>query len=100
MSIGNQVNRAIELYLGWPAASIPLRDQAAVVTEFGPVRGPELEMQVHDLIHEMGRIPIDWQALTVTTASSFVRSELASLHPELNESSLDALAWTFRWAWR
>ena len=77
-----------------------MRDRSSLVNDCGTEEGGRLEQEVRDLVHEMGRIDVDWSVHSLASASNMARSIMQARHPTLSESALQALAWDFSFEWR
>jgi hypothetical protein len=96
----NEISNAVILFLGFGSASLPRRDHARLVQEFGTTQGTAIGSQVVALVDEVSKIQVDWSKHSPESAGDTVRTEMHARHPDLSDAALRALAWKFTFDWR
>lgn len=86
-------------YLQARTAASPQADEDAVLAVAGP-DGAALLERVETVVSESLAVAVDWDVLSLGDAGRHAAAETGRHHPELSAEALDAIAWSFTFAWR
>lgn len=99
-AVDEDLTRAVVLWTGRGTRSWPHRDDAALVQEFGEIRGLDLLLVLRRLeadfySSEAHLTEPDLQAMTDRASNEF-----RSRHPDAPSQLVDALAWCYSFDWK
>jgi hypothetical protein len=100
MVMSDPINEALVLYTGYGSSPFPRAKTPHLVARFGDVEGNELKLRILSLLEELQQ-PIE--GLDRRSKKSITERAIEQLrprHPELDESGLKALAWTYAFGLR
>jgi hypothetical protein len=98
--MSDPINEALVLYTGYGSSPFPRAKTPHLVARFGDVEGNELKLRILSLLEELQQ-PIE--GLDRRSKKSITERAIEQLrprHPELDESGLKALAWTYAFGLR
>jgi hypothetical protein len=99
-AMSDPINEALVLYTGFGNSPFPRAKTPHLVQRFGEAEGTELKQRILGLLEELQQ-PVD--ALEKRSKKSLTERAIEQLqpkHPELDESGLKALAWTYSFGLR
>jgi hypothetical protein len=89
------VSEAIVLWTGWGRAPWPHWDESRLVDHFGRDKARELVPVVRRLAAEFYESDARLFAADLVTMGDEAAARFRSLHPDLTEESVEALAWCY-----
>jgi len=98
--MSDPINEALVLYTGFGNSPFPRAKTPTLVARFGENEGAELKQRILGLLEELQQ-PVE--ALDRRSKKSVTERAIEQLHPnhpELDESGLKALAWTYSFGLR
>lgn len=95
----DDINEAIVLYTGFGKSPFPRARSNDLVTRFGPEAGAELKARILGLMEELGQTVLDEKRSKKSVTERAIE-QLHPRHPELDDTGLKALAWTFSFGLR
>jgi len=98
-AVGDDINDAIVIYTGFGKSPFPRARSNDLVTRFGPEQGGQLKLRILELMEELGQ-PITDEKRSKKSVTERAIEQLRPRHPELSETGLKALAWTFSFGLR
>jgi hypothetical protein len=98
-AVGDDINEAIVLYTGFGVSPFPRARSNDLANRFGPEQGGQLKLRILELMEELGQ-PILDEKRSKKSVTERAIEQLRPRHPELDESGLRALAWTFSFGLR
>lgn len=99
-TMSDPINEALVLYTGFGTSPFPRAKTPHLVQRFGESEGTELKQRILGLLEELQQ-PID--GLEKRSKKSLTERAIEQLqprHPELDDSGLKALAWTYSFGLR
>lgn len=94
------INEALLIYTGYGASSFPRARTPQLVARFGEDEGGALKQRILDLLEELQQpVPVDGKRSRKSVTEQAIE-HLRPRHPELDDSALKALAWTFAFGLR
>lgn len=99
-AMSDPINEALVLYTGFGTSPFPRAKTPHLVQRFGANEGAELKERILGLLEELQQ-PID--GLEKRSKKSLTERAIEQLHPkhpELDDSGLKALAWTYSFGLR
>ncbi|MBZ5739226.1 hypothetical protein [Nocardioides mangrovi] len=96
----HELSSAIVAYLGWGTSPRPGAHESAVAACARSSSPGGLVDRVRAIVAESLAVPVDWESLSLADAGRAVAAGMGARHPELDQPALDALAWSFTYAWR
>ena len=95
----DDINDALVIYTGYGKSPFPRARGGDLLTRYGAERGAELKARILALMTELGQ-PILDEKRSKKSVTERAIEQLRPRHPELDESGLKALAWTFSFGLR
>jgi hypothetical protein len=100
MPMTDPINEALVLYTGFGSSAFPRAKTPHLVQRFGQEDATALKRRILDLLEELQQ-PIDGlEKRSKKSVTERAIEQLRPRHPELDESGLKALAWTFSFGLR
>lgn len=100
MAMSDPINEALVLYTGFGSSPFPRAKTPHLVQRFGSDEGNALKQRILELLEELQQ-PIDGpEKRSKKSVTERAIEQLRPRHPELDESGLKALAWTFAFGLR
>lgn len=96
----DDLNDAIQLYVGIGTSQFPKEDDVKVIDQFGAEAAQPLVAGVRSVIDDLQKVQPDWERHTLVSASHWAVEQVSMNHPELTEKSKVALEWLYSWWWR
>jgi hypothetical protein len=98
--MSDPINEALLIYTGYGSSSFPRARTPQLVSRFGETEGSELKQRILLLLEELQQpVPTDGKRSRKSVTEQAIE-QLRPRHPELDESALKALAWTFAFGLR
>lgn len=95
----DDINDAIVIYTGFGKSPFPRARSNDLVARFGAAEGAELKARILALMEELGQ-PILDEKRSKKSVTERAIEQLRPNHPELDDTGLKALAWTFSFGLR
>ena len=95
----DDINDALVIYTGFGKSPFPRARSADLVTRYGSELGADLKARILALMEELGQ-PILDEKRSKKSVTERAIEQLRPRHPELSETGLKALAWTFSFGLR
>jgi hypothetical protein len=95
----DDINEALVLYTGYGKSPFPRARGADLATRFGAEQGAELKARIVALLEELGQQVLDEKRSKKSVTERAIE-QLQPKHPELDETGLKALAWTYSFGLR
>jgi hypothetical protein len=95
----DDINEALVIYTGYGKSPFPRARSNDLVTRFGPEQGSELKSRILALMEELQQ-PIHDEKRSKKSVTERAIEQLRPRHPELDETGLKALGWTFSFGLR
>lgn len=95
----DDINDALLLYTGYGKSPFPRARSNDLVTRFGAEQGAELKARILALMEELGQPILDEKRSKKSVTEKAIE-QLRPRHPELDETGLKALAWTYSFGLR
>jgi hypothetical protein len=100
MVMSDPINEALILYTGFGNSPFPRAKTPQLVARFGEAEGAELKQRIVGLLEEL-QLPIEGlEKRSKKSLTERAIEQLSPKHPELDESGLKALAWTYSFGLR
>lgn len=100
MAMSDPINEALVLYTGFGSSAFPRAKTPHLVQRFGADEGNALKQRILELLEELQQ-PVDGpEKRSKKSVTERAIEQLRPRHPELDESGLKALAWTFAFGLR
>jgi len=100
MIMNDPINEALILYTGFGSSPFPRAKTPVLVARFGELAGAELKQRIAGLLEELQQ-PVDGlEKRSKKSVTERAIEQLSPRHPELDESGLKALAWTYSFGLR
>lgn len=96
----DDLNDAIQRYVGLGASPYPKEDEARVVDHYGVEAAQSLMSDILSIIADLQKIQPDWEKHTLISGSQWAVEQLSAKHPELTGKSKAALEWLYSWWWK
>lgn len=98
--MSDPINEALLIYTGYGSSTFPRARTPQLVKRFGEAEGSELKHRILILLEELQQpVPLDGKRMRKSVTEQAIE-QLRPRHPELDESALKALAWTFAFGLR
>lgn len=98
--MSDPINEALVLYTGFGSSPFPRAKTPHLVQRFGEAEGAELKQRILDLLEELQQ-PVDGlEKRSKKSLTERAIDQLQPKHPELDDSGLRALAWTYSFGLR
>ena len=94
------LNKALTKYLGYEENSYPRECKECIKEQYGDQLGGKLIEKIEEIIHALDQLKPDWDFLSFEDSADWSKKQIHRLYPELNDDSLNALAWLFTWWWK
>ena len=98
-AVADDINDALVIYTGFGKSPFPRARSADLVTRYGAAEGADLKARILALMEELGQ-PILDETRSKKSVTERAIEQLRPRHPELSETGLKALAWTFSFGLR
>lgn len=95
----DDVNEALVVYTGFGTSPFPRARSNDLVSRYGPVEGAELKARILALMEELQQTVLG-ETRSKKSVTERAIEQLRPRHPELDETGLKALAWTFSFGLR
>ena len=99
MDAADDINDALVIYTGFGKSPFPRARSADLVTRYGSEQGADLKARILALMEELGQ-PILDEKRSKKSVTERAIEQLRPRHPELSDTGLKALAWTFSFGLR
>ncbi len=93
--MNHELSRAVTVWTGWGRATSPLREDDVLIAEFGEGSAVGLLPQVRALEEDFYRSNANHTAPDLVTMGEQAAAEFRSVHPEVAEDAVQALAWCY-----
>ena len=100
MIMTDPINEALVLYTGFGNSPFPRAKTPALSARFGDTAGAELKQRIVGLLEELQQPVEGLEKRTKKSMTERAIEQLSPKHPELDESGLKALAWTYSFGLR
>jgi hypothetical protein len=101
VAAGDDINEALVIYTGFGKSSFPRARSNDLVARYGAEQGAELKERVLALLEELQQQPLaDGDRRSKKSVTERAIEQLRPRHPELDETGLKALGWTFSFGLR
>ena len=94
------INEALILYTGFGNSPFPRARTPSLVARFGEAGGAELKQRIVGLLEELQQPVEGLERRSKKSVTERAIEQLSPRHPELDESGLKALAWTYAFGLR
>ena len=95
----DDINEALVVYTGFGKSPFPRARSNDLVTRYGAADGAELKSRILALMEELQQTVLD-ETRSKKSVTERAIEQLRPRHPELDETGLKALAWTFSFGLR
>ena len=95
----DDINEALVVYTGFGKSPFPRARSNDLVTRYGAADGAELKARILALMEELQQTVLD-ETRSKKSVTERAIEQLRPRHPELDETGLKALAWTFSFGLR
>lgn len=99
MDAADEINDALVVYTGFGKSPFPRARGNDLVTRWGAEEGAELKARILALMEELQQTVLD-DSRSRKSVTERAIEQLRPRHPELDETGLKALAWTFSFGLR
>lgn len=100
MIMSDPINEALILYTGFGSSPFPRAKTPQLVARFGEAEGAELRQRIVGLLEELQQPVEGLDRRSRKSLTERAIEQLSPRHPELDESGLKALAWTYSFGLR
>ncbi len=100
MAMSDPINEALVLYTGFGSSAFPRAKTPHLVQRFGQDEASALKQRIIDLLEELQQPVEGLEKRSKKSVTERAIERLKPQHPELDESGLKALAWTFSFGLR
>ena len=100
MIMTDPINEALVLYTGFGSSPFPRAKTPTLVARFGDAEGAELKQRIAGLLEELQQPVEGLEKRSKKSLTERAIEQLSPRHPELDESGLKALAWTYSFGLR
>jgi len=100
MVMTDPINEALVLYTGFGNSPFPRAKTPALAARFGEAEGAELKQRIVGLLEELQQPVEGLEKRSKKSVTERAIEQLSPRHPELDESGLKALAWTYSFGLR
>lgn len=98
--MSDPINEALVLYTGFGTSPFPRAKTPHLVQRFGETQGTELKQRILGLLEELQQ-PVDGpEKRSKKSLTERAIEQLQPRHPEIDDSGLKALAWTYSFGLR
>src|SRR6187399_295239 len=95
LAAADDINDALVIYTGFGKSPFPRARGNDLAVRFGLEAGADLKSRILALMEELQSTPIGEEKRSRKSVTERAIEQLRPRHPELNETGLKALAWTF-----
>ena len=95
----DDINEALVLYTGFGKSPFPRARSHDLVARYGAAEGAELKARILSLMEELQQTVLG-ETRSKKSVTERAIEQLRPRHPELDETGLKALAWTFSFGLR
>jgi len=99
-AMSDPINEALVLYTGFGNSPFPRAKTPHLVQRFGEAEGAELKQRILDLLEELQQPVEGVEKRSKKSLTERAIEQLQPKHPELDDSGLKALAWTYSFGLR
>lgn len=99
-AMNDPINEALVLYTGFGSSPFPRAKTPHLVQRFGEAEGVELKQRILGLLEELQQPVEVSEKRTRKSLTERAIEQLQPRHPELDDSGLKALAWTYSFGLR
>jgi hypothetical protein len=99
-TMSDPINEALVLYTGFGSSPFPRAKTPHLVQRFGAAEGAELKERILGLLEELQQPIDDVEKRSKKSLTERAIEQLHPRHPELDDSGLKALAWTYSFGLR
>ncbi len=100
MIMTDPINEALILYTGFGNSPFPRAKTPSLVARFGEAEGVELKQRIVGLLEELQQPVEGLEKRSRKSMTERAIDQLSPRHPELDDSGLKALAWTYSFGLR
>lgn len=98
--MSDPINEALVLYTGFGSSPFPRAKTPNLVQRFGEAEGAELKLRILGLLEELQQPVESGEKRSRKSLTERAIEQLQPRHPELDDSGLRALAWTYSFGLR
>jgi hypothetical protein len=98
--MSDPINEALILYTGFGTSPFPRAKTPTLMARFGEAEGGELKQRIIGLLEELQQPVEGLEKRSKKSVTERAIEQLQPRHPELDESGLKALAWTYSFGLR
>lgn len=99
-AMSDPINEALVLYTGFGTSPFPRAKTPHLIQRFGTAQGTELKRRILDLLEELQQPVEGLDKRSKKSVTERAIEQLRPRHPELDESGVKALAWTYSFGLR
>jgi hypothetical protein len=99
-TMNDPINEALVLYTGFGSSPFPRAKTPFLVQRFGEAEGAELKQRILGLLEELQQPVEGLEKRSKKSLTERAIEQLRPRHPELDDSGLKALAWTYSFGLR
>lgn len=99
-TMSDPINEALVLYTGFGSSPFPRAKTPFLVKRFGEAEGAELKQRILGLLEELQQPVEGLEKRSKKSLTERAIEQLQPRHPELDDSGLKALAWTYSFGLR
>lgn len=100
MIMTDPINEALIIYTGFGNSPFPRAKTPSLVARFGDTAGAELKQRIVGLLEELQQPVEGLDKRSKKSMTERAIEQLSPRHPELDETGLKALAWTYSFGLR
>ena len=100
VEVDEELSAAVDAYFSRGRSPFPKSDPDAVTAIARTRRPDELVAIIRAFDIEMGRIPVDWAAMTYSEGCKVASTAIAARHPELSPEAVATLHWDYSYSMR
>ncbi len=94
------INEAVAIYTAFGKSPFPRARSNDLIVQYGPERGAELKLRIVALLEDLQQSMPTGEKRSRKSVTEQAIEQFRPRHPELDESALKALAWTFSFGMR
>lgn len=96
----DDINRAIQMAIGWKLTSCPDVSRERIIEFFGVKYGNDLYENIDIILNKLNDIKPDWSIQDLNSASLLSSSLIGEEYKYLTSETLESLKWVYSWWWR
>ena len=100
MVMSDPINEALIIYTGFGSSPFPRAKTPSLVARFGATESVELKQRIVGLLEELQQPVEGLEKRSKKSMTERAIEQLSPRHPELDETGLKALAWTYSFGLR